>query len=136
VIAADYDLCAICGEKCKVAVAVGNSGTITSLSNVSMFFEQWGVNFGRSETQVPSHAWQQQTASERHSGHIDRRWNYIGSQMITIPAGTRSPPDGIKALFKIEPASKYRSHLCLRANLVPVLGGNIRETVSMSLHHS
>jgi hypothetical protein len=46
VIAADYDLCAA-GEKCKIAVAVGNSGTVSSLSNVSMYYNQWGVNFGR-----------------------------------------------------------------------------------------
>ncbi len=46
VIAADYDLCAA-GEKCKIAVAIGNSGTVSSLSNVSMYYNQWGVNFGR-----------------------------------------------------------------------------------------
>jgi hypothetical protein len=60
---------------------------------------------------------------------ISGSWNYVGSQIVTIPARTRSPPDGVKALFHIEPACKYRSHLCLRANLVPILGGNIRESV-------
>ena len=84
------------GEVCNVSVAVGNSGDVRSVCNVSLGYTAWGVSFGG--------------------------WKHIASGVAEVARGTVSPPNGTRLVFDYVP--RISGHTCLRATLVALQGGD------------